>query len=133
MKSEIIAIALGKANCSSNLPKPMYSSQFLYCRNCNFKTYHRPTLKYDWGYSCDICGTWQHQCMLTDIQQGYAAKIIQDGLTKDEIKWCNGTLEELIEAAHALNLEYDYQHTDDGFDFMAWSLENEEQVAKIKL
>ncbi|BAZ36606.1 hypothetical protein NIES4101_25250 (plasmid) [Calothrix sp. NIES-4101] len=46
---------------------------------------------------------------------------------------CNGTLEELIEAAHALNLEYDYQHTDDGFDFMAWSLENEERVAKIKL
>jgi hypothetical protein len=68
--------------------------------------------------------------MLADIQQGYAAKIIQDGLAKDEIKWCNGTLEELIDA---LNLEYDYQHTDDGFDFMAWSLEDEEQVAKIKL
>jgi hypothetical protein len=77
--------------------KSMYSSQFLYCRNCNFKTHHRYTLKYDWGYSCDICGTWQHQCILPDIQQGYAAKIIQDSLAKDEIKWCNGTLEELIE------------------------------------
>jgi hypothetical protein len=43
------------------------------------------------------------------------------------------TLEELIEAAHTLNLEYDYQYTNDGYDFMAWSLEDEERVAKIKL
>ena len=31
------------------------------------------------------------------------------------------------------SLEYDYQHTNDGFDFTAWSLEDEERVAKIKL
>jgi hypothetical protein len=71
--------------------------------------------------------------MLPDIQQGYAAKMLQDGLAKDEIRWCDGTLEELIEAAHALNLEYDYQHTGGGYDFTAWSLEDEERVAKIKL
>ena len=87
-------------------------SKFLYCRNCEMKTHHYKDLKYDWGYSCRICQTWQHQCQLIDIQQGYAAKMILDSIADNEIYYCNGTLQEFIEAAEALDMDYDYQKTD---------------------
>ncbi|WP_193200914.1 hypothetical protein [Nostoc sp. MG11] len=108
-------------------------SKFLYCRNCEIKTYHRKILKYDWGYGCTICDTWQHQSQLISIQQSYAAKAIIGAIGSEYISYCEGTLEEFIEAAQALDMEYDYQKTEDGYDFMAWHLDNEENAAKIHL
>jgi hypothetical protein len=108
-------------------------SQFLYCRNCGMKTHHYRDLKYDWGYSCRICQTWQHQSQLISIQQGYAAREILEGIKDGEIRCIDGVLEDFIEASLALNLDYDYQKADDGWDFTAWSLEDEEKVARIKL
>ncbi|NWF61738.1 MAG: hypothetical protein HXY43_21395 [Fischerella sp.] len=71
---------------------------------------------------------------MLEIQSGYAAKAILRGIKNREIDWCDGTLEEFIEAAHALDLEYDYQkNRDGGYDFMAWNSENDEKVARIKL
>ncbi|WP_026736153.1 hypothetical protein [Fischerella sp. PCC 9605] len=108
-------------------------SRFLYCRNCEFKTAHIKTLKSDWGHSCSICQTWQHQSVLATIQQSYAAKQILSGLEDGEIRWCDASLKEFIEAAQALDMEFDYQKTSDGHDFMAWRLDDEERVAKIKI
>jgi hypothetical protein len=76
------------------------------------KTHHYKDLKYDWGYSCRICQTWQHQCQLIDIQQGYAAKMILASMADNEIYYCDSTLQEFIEAAEALDMDYDYQKTD---------------------
>jgi hypothetical protein len=47
------------------------------------------------------------------------------------ISYSDITLEEFIEADEALDMEYDYQKTDDGYDFMAWHLDDEENAAKI--
>lgn len=109
----------------------------LYCRNCDTKTQHRRILKYDWGYSCNVCQTWQHQSILAEILKSYAAQIILDNLVSKfqlaEPSYCDGTIEEFIEAAHALNMEFDYhKNRDGGYDFMAWNLDDE-QVAKIIL
>lgn len=108
-------------------------SKFLYCRNCQMKTHHYRDLKYDWGYSCRICQTWQHQSQLASIQQGYAAKVIIEALGSEYISYCDGTLEEFVEAAQALDMEYDYQQTQDGYDFQAWHSDDEENTAKIQL
>lgn len=96
------------------------------------KTYHKRALKYDWGYSCDICGTWQHQSQLIEIQQGNAAKSILNSKAHNEIYYCDGTLQEFIEAAEALDMDYDYEKTVDGYDFQAWYPGDEIQ-AKIKI
>ncbi|NJR72969.1 MAG: hypothetical protein HC773_03240 [Scytonema sp. CRU_2_7] len=108
-------------------------SKFLYCRNCQFKTAHSKTLKSDWGYSCNICQTWQHECVLAEIQQSYAAREILKGLENSEIRWCDGKLDEFVEAAHALDMEFDYEKSEYGYDFMAWQLDDSEKVAKIKI
>lgn len=108
-------------------------SKFLYCRNCQIKTHHYKDLKYDRGYSCRICQTWQHQSQLISIQQGYAAKAIIEAVGDEYVSCHDGTLEDFIEAAQALDMEYDYQKTIDGYDFVAWHLENEEIFARIKL
>ncbi|BAY14159.1 hypothetical protein [Calothrix sp. NIES-2098] len=108
-------------------------SKFLYCRNCGMKTQHYKDLKYDWGYSCRTCTTWQHQSQLFEIQQGYPAALIVDSMKDDEIKWAGGNLQNFIEAAHALELEYDYQKTEDGYDFLAWHPDDEEKSAQIRI
>jgi hypothetical protein len=59
--------------------------------------------------------------------------MILESMAYDEIYSCDGTLEEFIEAAQALDMEYDYQKTIDGYDFMAWHIENQETFARIKL
>jgi len=97
------------------------------------KTQHYKDLKYDWGYSCRICQTWQHQSQLISIQQGYPAKMILVSMADNEIYFCDGTLQEFIEAAEALDMEYDYQQTIDGYDFEAWHIENQETFARLKL
>gem|GEM_PF-4470080 len=109
------------------------TTKFLYCRNCEMKTQHYKDLKYDWGYSCRICQTWQHQSQLISIQQGYPAKMILVSMADNEIYFCDGTLQEFIEAAEALDMEYDYQQTIDGYDFEAWHIENQETFARLKL
>lgn len=109
------------------------SSKFLYCRNCEIKTQHERSLAYDWGYKCRICGCWQHQSQLVSIQQGCAAKSILEAIKSQEIEWREGKLEEFIEAAQSLDMDYDYMKTEDGFDFLAWNLEDENKIAKIKL
>lgn len=109
-------------------------SKLLQCRSCELRTQHTKTLKYDWGYSCKICQTWQHQSQLFDIQHGYAAQMILKAIkSEDEILWCDGSLDEFIEAARALDFEFDYQQNQDGYDFMAWNPEDDEQVVNIKL
>lgn len=108
-------------------------SKFLYCRNCEMKTHHYRDLKYDWGYSCRICQTWQHQSQLISIQQGYAARAIIKAIGSEYISYCDGTLEQFIEAAEALDMEYDYQKTEDGYDFKAWYPGDEDNEAKIQL
>ncbi len=113
--------------------KTLDLSKFLYCRNCGMKTHHYRDLKYDWGYSCRTCQTWQHQSQLFVTLQGYPAALILDSMKDDEIKWTGGSLQVFIEAAHALELEYDYQKTEDGYDFLAWHLDDEEKAAKIKI
>jgi hypothetical protein len=52
-----------------------------------------------------------------------------------EIYFCEGELDEFIEAAQRLGFECDYcRNSDGGFDFMAWKPDdNEEEVARIKL
>ncbi|AUB35985.1 hypothetical protein COO91_01878 [Nostoc flagelliforme CCNUN1] len=45
--------------------------------------------------------------------------------------WHDGTLEQFIEAAEALDMEYDYQKTVDGYDFKAWYPGDEDNEAKI--
>lgn len=94
------------------------------------KTHHYRDFKYDWGYSCKICQTWQSQHQLFQIQQGYPAALIIDSIKDGEIKLTGGNLQDFIEAAHALELEYNYE---DGYDFIAWHLDDEEKVAKIKI
>lgn len=108
-------------------------SKFLYCRNCEMKTHHYKDLKYDWGYSCRACQTWQHQSQLISIQQGYAAKTIIEALANEYVSCHDQTLEEFIEAAQALDMEYDYQKTIDGYDFKAWYPDDEENAAQIQL
>ncbi|MCC5668179.1 hypothetical protein LC653_31040 [Nostoc sp. CHAB 5784] len=125
-------------------------SKFLYCRHCEMKTHHYKDLKYDWGYSCRICRTWQHQAQsavlespqeeqlckrsqLISIQQGYAAKAIIEAIGSEYVIWHDGTLEQFIEAAQALDMEYDYQKTIDGYDFKAWYPDDEDNEAKIQL
>jgi hypothetical protein len=108
-------------------------SKILYCRNCEMKTHHYKDLKYDWGYSCRICQTWQHQSQLISIRQGYAAKAITEAIGSEYVSWHDGTLEEFIEAAQALDMEYDYQKTIDGYDFKAWYPGDEDNEAKIQL
>ena len=105
----------------------------LNCRNCQFITTHNRTLKSDWGYCCSICQTWQHECILAEIQQSYAAREILKGLEDNEIRWCHGKLDEFVEAAHALDMEFNYQKSEDGYDFMAWQLDDWEKVAQIKI
>ncbi|MFL9455918.1 MULTISPECIES: hypothetical protein [Nostocales] len=110
----------------------MEHSKILYCRNCQLKTHHTRVLKYDWGYSCNCCGTWQHQSVLLELQQGYAARSILGALGSEYVDYCDGDLEEFIEAALALDFEFDYQaNENDGYDFMAWK--DREQVARIVL
>jgi hypothetical protein len=113
----------------------MKNSKILYCRNCASQTEHRRMLKYDWGYSCDKCQTWQHQSVLLEIQQNYAAKSILGALGSEYVDYCDGDLEEFIEAALALDFDFDYQDNGDGgYDFMAWnSSEDKQQVARIVL
>jgi hypothetical protein len=108
-------------------------SKFLYCRNCEMKTHHYKDLKYDWGYSCRICQTWQHQSQLIDIQNGCAAIAIIKAIGSEYVSCCDSTLEEFIEAAQALDMEYDYQKTEDGYDFKAWYPGDEDNEAKICL
>lgn len=108
-------------------------SRLLYCRNCEIKTQHYRDLKHSWGYSCRICATWQHESLLLEIQQGYPAALIINGIKDGEIKWAGGNLQDFIEAAYALELEYDYQKAEDGYDFIAWHLNDEEKAAKIKI
>ncbi|MFN6565636.1 hypothetical protein [Dendronalium sp. ChiSLP03b] len=67
-------------------------SKLLYCRNCGMKTHHYRDLKYDWGYSCKVCQTWQHQSQLASIQQSYAAKMILNSMARNEIYYCGNTL-----------------------------------------
>ncbi|MUG92772.1 hypothetical protein F7734_10045 [Scytonema sp. UIC 10036] len=111
----------------------MGNSKILYCRNCASQTNHRKILKYDWGYTCARCGTWQHQSVLLELQQSYAAKSILDAMGDEYVSYCDGELEEFIEASHALNLEFDYQENGDGgYDFMAWN-PSEEKIARIVL
>lgn len=108
-------------------------SKFLYCRNCGMKSHHYKDLKYDWGYSCRICTTWQHESLLLEIQQGYAAKMILASMANNELYYSGGTLQEFIEAAESLSMDYDYQKTDGGYDFHAWHIENPETLARLKL
>jgi hypothetical protein len=97
------------------------------------KTHHYKDLKYDWGYSCKICQTWQHQSQLIDIQNGCAAKAILKVIGSEYISYCDSTLEEFIEAAEALDMDYDYCRTSDGYDFKAWYPDNEGNAAQIRL
>jgi len=97
------------------------------------KTHHRKILKYDWGYGCTICDTWQHQSQLIDIQTGRAAKMILNSMAHNEVYYADCTLQEFIEAAQALDMDYDYQKTDAGYDFQAWHPDNNETFARIKL
>jgi hypothetical protein len=108
-------------------------SKFIYCRNCGMRTQHYRDLKHSWGYSCRICQTWQHESQLLDTQQGYAAKMILASIKDGEIYFCDGTLAEFIEAAEALEMDYDYEKSADGYDFSAWYLDNDEKAAKLKL
>lgn len=96
------------------------------------KTHHYRDLKHSWGYSCRICTTWQHESQLIEIQQSCAAKIILASMADNEIYYSDGTLQEFIEAAEALNMDYDYEKTIDGYDFQAWYPGDEIQ-AKIKI
>ena len=63
----------------------------------------------------------------------YAAKAIIEAIGSEYISFYDGTLEQFIEAAEALDMDYDYQKTDDGYDFQAWHIENQEIFARIKL
>lgn len=97
------------------------------------KTQHYRDLRHSWGYSCRICATWQHESQLIAIQQGSAAKMILAAMVDNEIHYGDGTLQEFIEAAEALDMDYDYQKTADGYDFSAWYPDNQEASARIKL
>ena len=61
----------------------------------------------------------------------YAAKAIIEAIGSEYISWHDGTLEQFIEAAEALDMEYDYQKTEDGYDFKAWYPGDEDNEAKI--
>ncbi|MDP5339549.1 MAG: hypothetical protein NWQ28_13360 [Nodularia sp. (in: cyanobacteria)] len=50
-----------------------------------------------------------------------------------EIHYGDGTLQEFIEAAESLDMDYDYEKTADGYDFLAWCPDNQEISASIKL
>jgi hypothetical protein len=97
------------------------------------KTHHYRDLKHSWGYSCRTCRTWQHESQLIEIQQGYAAKAIIEAMASEYVIWYDIALEQLIEAAQALDMEYDYCQTVDGYDFKAWYPGDEDNEAKITL
>jgi hypothetical protein len=63
----------------------------------------------------------------------YAKVLIVRSMTTGDIYYSDGTLQEFTGAAESLNYAYDYQETEDGYDFMAWDLNDEEKVARIKL
>ena len=63
----------------------------------------------------------------------YAERMILHSIRDQEIYFCDGELGEFIEAAKSLDFDYDYCKSEDGFDFVAWNPDDEEQVAKIKL
>jgi hypothetical protein len=63
----------------------------------------------------------------------YAERMILYSIKEREVYFCDGELDEFIEAANSLGFDYDYCTTADGFDFMAWNPNDEEEVAKIKL
>ena len=54
-------------------------------------------------------------------------------MVHNEIYYCDASLPEFIEAAEALDMDCDYQKTNDGYDFQAWHIENQETFARIKL
>jgi hypothetical protein len=108
-------------------------SKFLYCRNCGMKTQHYRDLRHSWGYSCRICQTWQHESQLIEIQLSFAAKMILASMADNDLYYADGTLQDFIEAVESLSMDYDYQKTDDGYDFKAWYPDNQETFARIKL
>ncbi|MDV2997647.1 MAG: hypothetical protein N4J56_007352 [Chroococcidiopsis sp. SAG 2025] len=63
----------------------------------------------------------------------YAEQMLLHSIRDREIYFCDGELDEFIEAAKSLGFDYDYRKTKDGFDFMAWNPDDEEKVARIKL
>ena len=63
----------------------------------------------------------------------HAEQAILRSIRDREIYFCDGELDEFIEAAKSLGFDYDYCKTKDGFDFMAWNPDDEEKVARIKL
>jgi len=63
----------------------------------------------------------------------YAEQMILRSIRDREIYFCDGELDEFIEAAKSLGFDCDYCKTKDGFDFMAWNPDDQEEVAKIKL
>ena len=63
----------------------------------------------------------------------YAEQMILHSIKEREIYFCDGKLDEFIEAAKSLGFDYYYRKTKDGFDFMTWNPNDGEEVAKIKL
>jgi len=64
----------------------------------------------------------------------YTERMILHSIKDQEIYFCEGELDEFIEAAQRLGFEYDYcRNSDSGFDFMAWNTDEDEEVARIKL
>ena len=63
----------------------------------------------------------------------HAEQTILRSIRDREIYFCDGELDEFIEAAKSLGFDYDYRKTKDGFDFMTWHPDDEEEVARIKL
>lgn len=76
----------------------METSKPLFCRSCQTKTHHIRVLKYDWGYSCTICLTWQHQSLWEQIQKEYTNQVIAwFKRIIDANKYNNTVLEEMKE------------------------------------
>lgn len=67
------------------------------------------------------------------MTSSYAQRAILHSIRDKEIYFCDGELDEFIEAALSLGFDCDYCRSEDSFDFMAWNPHDEEKVAKIKL
>ncbi len=76
----------------------METSKSLFCRSCQIKTQHTRVLKYDWGYSCNVCQTWQHHSLWEQIQKEYTNQVI-DWFMRIIVanKYNNTVLEEMKE------------------------------------
>jgi hypothetical protein len=106
-------------------------SRVFYCRNCEIATQQRQDLRHSWGYSCCVCSTWQHESLVSEVKQNYAARMILASLADNQLYLADGVLEEFVEAAKLLQMECSYKKRGESYQFKAWYIQD--KVARLKL